>query len=195
MTRENDVTKDWVRTKDALFYLAPESGASIDKAHGVLIGAVCIMMDTHKMRQSDAFDYLVRQFPDNFRLECVPYSWLGLNRAIQPDDLTKVSSFSALWNGLPDEEKEKSENLREDLITRYINVIATMINQSDRAEVPEMKMFPFTKQGNQWIADWAVYDRAKEHVPGRSNFHGQNPSQWQYAGCILIQDGRVSVHT
>jgi hypothetical protein len=195
MTRANDCTKDWKTTRVAMEYLGADSGESVDKAQGVLIGAVSVLIDTHHLKQNDAFNYCARLFPDDFRIECIPYEWLGMDRAIRPDDLTKISSFPTLLNGLPKEEKEKSDDLRYDLMCRYINIISTMIGYADRAVEPEKKLFPFTKHGTQWLADFVVNDLAKEHVPGRSNWHGENPSQWAFRGAILVQDGRVSVHT
>jgi len=45
----------------------------------------------------------------------------------------------------------------------------------------------------QYIMEFEVFDRAKPR--GNScNWHGQNTSQWVYAGAIVYQDGRVSTH-
>ena len=53
---------------------------------------------------------------------------------------------------------------------------------------------PFRKAGSQYIAEWAVSDMRKPQE-NSYNWHGQNTSRWLYAGCLLVQDGRVSIHT
>jgi len=53
---------------------------------------------------------------------------------------------------------------------------------------------PFRQTGSQYIAEWAVSNRRKEYKE-TINWHGQNTSQWLYAGAMLVQDGRVSIHT
>jgi hypothetical protein len=185
----------WVRTKDSLYYLAPESGASVEEARGVLIGQVSTVMDIYHVRQEDAFDLLIHLFPDNFRIQCIPPSWLGMDRPFRESVLDKITSFEVLWSGLPDEEKGMNDALRHDLMCRYINLIPMLAGYAERAQEPDTRLYPFTKHGSQWIADWAVKDLSMPNDPSKRNFHMQNTSQWVFAGCLLVQDGRVSVHT
>jgi len=49
------------------------------------------------------------------------------------------------------------------------------------------------ESSGQYIMNFEVFDRAKPRS-NSYNWHGQNTSQWVYAGCILYQDGRVSTH-
>ena len=49
------------------------------------------------------------------------------------------------------------------------------------------------QENGQYIMEFEVFDRSKAR--GNSyNWHGQNTSQWVYAGCILYQEGSVSTH-
>jgi hypothetical protein len=64
------------------------------------------------------------------------------------------------------------------------------INESDLV----YNLNRFRKAGSQYIAEWAVSDMSKP-VENSYNWHGQNTSRWLYAGCLLVQDGRVSIHT
>ena len=45
----------------------------------------------------------------------------------------------------------------------------------------------------QYVMTFEVLDRSRRRT-NSYNFHGQNTSQWTYAGCILYQDGSVSTH-
>lgn len=48
-------------------------------------------------------------------------------------------------------------------------------------------------EDGQYIMTFEVFDRSKP-CENAYNWHGQNVSQWVYAGSILYQDGRVSTH-
>ena len=52
----------------------------------------------------------------------------------------------------------------------------------------------FTKSGDQYIANFEVKNPALE-VMGSYNWHLQNTSQWVFAGCLLMQDGKCSICT
>ena len=45
----------------------------------------------------------------------------------------------------------------------------------------------------QYVMQFEVFDASRPRS-NAYNFHGQNTSQWIYAGCILYQDGSVSTH-
>jgi hypothetical protein len=133
--------------------------------------------------------------PKDFDIRAIPIDWLGLEEPIRPSFLCKITPFAALWDALPEEEKEQSPDLYGDLITRYIFVVRTMYQEHRRWEQAESKLFPFQLHGTQWIADWEVKDLSLKDDPSKTNWHLQNTSQWRYAGCLLVQRGRVSVHT
>jgi len=47
-----------------------------------------------------------------------------------------------------------------------------------------VNLTPFTKQGSQLIANFSVLDLSKP-VQDSYNWHGQNTSQWLYAGALV----------
>jgi len=57
-----------------------------------------------------------------------------------------------------------------------------------------MRTGPFGSVGKQYLWEFEVNDAGKPRDPGALNWHGHNLSQSLYAGCILIQNGRVSTH-
>ena len=77
----------------------------------------------------------------------------------------------------------------------YARELSNMVAYAKDAVEPQLYMDLFRKQGSQWIADFSVSDL---HKPEKDsyNWHGQNTSQWRYAGCILYdeRDSRVSTH-
>ena len=50
-----------------------------------------------------------------------------------------------------------------------------------------------SQENGQYVMTFEVFDGSMPRS-NSYNFHGQNTSQWIYAGCILYQDGRVSTH-
>jgi len=71
--------------------------------------------------------------------------------------------------------------------------LATMIGYDKEAQKPEIMLSEGRKEGSQYIWEFYVNDLAKP-VRDACNFHGQNTSQWLYAGAIVLQNGRVSSH-
>jgi hypothetical protein len=66
-----------------------------------------------------------------------------------------------------------------------------------RAKQPEVRFSAqFRRAGSQHILEFEVFDRARPERDGAYNWHGQNTSQWVYAGCILWddEDNRISTH-
>ncbi len=89
------------------------------------------------------------------------------------------------------------EDLTEEAYRRicyfYALEVSHLLEMADSAGRPSIIFRPFIRSGSQFIANFWLNDLSlpKEN---RYNFHGQNTSQWKYAGCILYQDGRVSAH-
>lgn len=102
-----------------------------------------------------------------------------------------VVSFDDLLSSLPDE--QKSKELIENLRSYYQFELSQLIHYSKPAKEPLIALYPFEKAGSQYIANFWVKDLALP-VKNEYNWHGQNTSQWLYAGGILVQDGRVSTH-
>ena len=93
---------------------------------------------------------------------------------------------------VPEEERPQGE-----VETAFWNAVAwelsQMINYATYAKEPEIVLETGRVAGSQYIWEFYVND-LKKPVMNEHNWHGQNTSQWQYAGCILLQDGRVSTH-
>lgn len=70
-------------------------------------------------------------------------------------------------------------------ITRALQAVEGQVVFSD-LQIPE-------RENGQYIMTFEVFDRSKPRK-NAYNWHGQNTSQWVYAGCILYQEGRVSTH-
>ena len=68
-----------------------------------------------------------------------------------------------------------------------------LINYACTAREPEIVLKPYRKAGDQYIWEFYVNDLALP-VASAYNFHGQNVSQWQYSGAIVLQGGEVSRH-
>jgi len=71
--------------------------------------------------------------------------------------------------------------------------LMAMIRCASKARQPSMTLANYRKAGSQYIWEFWVNDLV---IPQKDeyNWHSQNTSQWQYAGAILVQDGRVSTH-
>lgn len=71
--------------------------------------------------------------------------------------------------------------------------LSQCINYATKAVEPQIIFNKYRQAGEQYIWEFFVNDL---HVPKAEayNFHGQNVSQWAYAGCVLLQGGRVSTN-
>jgi hypothetical protein len=204
----------WERIKDALYLLSEDSGASIEGARGAIIG-VMSTLEAFNFTFKDVWPTVVGMLPDKVRVAAIPTCWLNL------DDqwtlpFSKLVKFHELLEALPADMLTKIANeeyderpCRENLMDKYLYVMSILQRETDRANAewnsdlngdPAYKpqfhynFSPFRQAGSQYIAEWAVSNLLKEHKE-KYNFHGQNTSQWLYAGCLLVQDGRVSIHT
>jgi len=187
---------EWARVQDALYYLDPASGASIDRAKGVLIGIVSTLMLFGIKNFSDIWRILIPLMPRNFRVACIPPTWRNGENMDIVLNLNKVISYQGLIESL---EKligeEEADKVKEDIMDRYLGIVTLMDTYSRNTIKPEAIFTPFVQHGSQNIAEFTLFDRAKERVDGAINWHGNNTSQWAYAGGLLVQNGRVSVHT
>jgi hypothetical protein len=60
---------------DALYYTRADSGASCEKAQGVVIGAVSVIMGMNKIGFFDALEIVKRHMPKEYRIEAIPTDW------------------------------------------------------------------------------------------------------------------------
>lgn len=105
--------------------------------------------------------------------------------------MNQAATFQELLNSLPDD--QKTEDVIQKLRFWYESELDILNRYASKAKAPSMALLPFTRSGSQYIANFWVNDlsRPKEE---KYNWHLQNTSQWLYAGCILVQNGRVSTH-
>jgi hypothetical protein len=71
--------------------------------------------------------------------------------------------------------------------------LLTCVKEASYAKEPQINFSVSSKSGNQRIWYFSVNDLARPKEE-RYNFHGQNVSQWLYAGAIVLEDGKVSRH-
>ena len=97
-----------------------------------------------------------------------------------------------LLNKVPDADKPQGEE--EAKFWRSVGYeLGEMLRSAARIENAQVVLNDFRQAGSQYI--WEFYVNNLAMPSGNDiNWHGQNTSQWDYAGCILLQDGRVSLH-
>ncbi|MBT4482828.1 MAG: hypothetical protein HOC71_04020 [Candidatus Latescibacteria bacterium] len=102
-----------------------------------------------------------------------------------------IPPLKELMASIPKE--ELTEEVYQRICYFYAWEVSHLLEMAHSAERPSISFLPFTKSGSQFIANFWLNDLT---IPKENsyNFHGQNTSQWKYAGCILYQDGRVSTH-
>ena len=90
---------------------------------------------------------------------------------------------------------DESIRIKDEIVKCYGYEMSSLFGYTKGATKPSVYLGLFIKQGSQWIADFSVNDLGKE-VKNEFNWHGQNTSRWQYAGCILFdeKDKLVSTH-
>ena len=103
----------------------------------------------------------------------------------------RITTLEDLINELPEEGREKVE---KELTENYKHVLRMMERYAKDGVDPLMILSPWKKAKTQWIAEFEVRDKNRP-VDNKYNWRGQNVSQWLFAGCILVQDGEVSIHT
>lgn len=203
---------DWTRIKESLHNLSETSGASTDYVRGNLVGIVATL-------SAIGFDFkrcwpeIIKNMPDDLRVKGIPTPFLNLNGFWTFDD-KDVVTFKDLLDVIPEDmRKQPYEDYdwtcRDAMLDRYLYIMSIFQRETDRefqiwnsdlngdpAYKPKLvyTFAPFRKSGSQYIAEWAITDLRKEHKE-LINWHGQNTSRWLYAGCLLVQNGRVSIHT
>lgn len=201
------------RVKDSLHLLEENSGASIEYARGNIIGIISTMQG-FGYSFKDAWTEIIPLLPDNLRVNAIPCCWLNLD-GTWSIPFSRLVKFKELLDVIPEQmlsmpsKYNSGYTCRDDMLDKYLQVMSVLQRETDRAihdwrenhnEDPEFEpmiqqeFVPFKVSGSQYIAEWAVSNRRKERKE-KINWHGQNTSQWLYAGCLLVQDGRVSIHT
>lgn len=116
----------------------------------------------------------------------------------QDIDTSKITPLEELITGLEEFGVDLSDGdfPEVDIRLAYDEEVKLITRYALQAHTPEVAMHPFRRAGSQCIAEFFVNDLIKEVKPNHINWHGQNVSQWLYAGCILYDtsDHRVSRH-
>lgn len=103
-----------------------------------------------------------------------------------------IASMHTLLKTVPEEDRPKDAEL-----TKFWEAVALelghLIRYASSAKRPQIVLNENRKAGEQYIWEFFVNDLDKP-VTNEYNFHGQNTSQWLYAGCILLQGGQVSTN-
>lgn len=205
----------WERIKDSLYLTAENSGASIDYARGSIIGVVSALQAVG-MNFKESWPHIVKCLPDAVRVEAIPTVWLHCENDWHGNLIKEfvhggIVLFKDLLKEIPEKmQKETDDKMfgmtcRDQMLDKYLSIIAIMQRETERAweehkqtggESPLLvySFVPFRLSGSQYVAEWSVSDLRKEYKE-TTNWHGQNTSRWLYAGCLLVQDGRVSIHT
>jgi hypothetical protein len=204
------------RVKDSLHLLEENSGASLEYARGSII-AVVSTMQGFGYSFKDAWCEVISYLPDNLRVNAIPPCWVNLEGTwtLPFDNLVR---FKMLLDAIPEEMRSipspytDGYTCRDEMLDKYLHIMSILQRESDRAiynwrenhdqdpdhePLIDFSFVPFRVSGlsdSQYIAEWAVSNRKKEYKE-KINWHGQNTSQWLYAGCLLVQNGRVSIHT
>ena len=116
----------------------------------------------------------------------------------QDIDTSRITPLEELITGLEEFGVDLSDGDFPELDIRlaYDEEVKMITRYALQAKEPRVILSPFRNAGSQFISEFEVLDLFKENNPGQINWHGQNTSQWVYAGCILYDrvDNRVSRH-
>ena len=103
------------------------------------------------------------------------------------EELIEIPSYDELLNSL--DEEFRTEQVEKELRAAYQTEVMRLYECAGNLKVEGkpyyIKMFLFSDGTRQRIADFWVKDLSKS-IEDKHNFHLQNISQWNYAGCICF---------
>lgn len=103
------------------------------------------------------------------------------------EEKIEIPSYKELLDSLPEE--FRSEQVEKELGQAYKTEVMRLYEYAGRLKIEGkpyfVKMFGFSDGMRQRIADFWVKDLSKP-IEDKHNFHLQNISQWDYAGCICF---------
>lgn len=94
-----------------------------------------------------------------------------------------IPSLGEIFNSLRKE--YQTEHNRKELGFFYGYELSTMLKDAQRAQEPQIRMNLARHGGSQDIIEFWANDMAKPKG-NDINWHGQNTSQWVYAGAIIV---------
>ena len=105
---------------------------------------------------------------------------------------TIIPKSIGLLSRVPEEDRPKGEEE-----VRFWQAVAyelsQMIRYASQAENTEIVLNDMRQAGPQYIWEFYVNDLSIPRAD-EINWHGQNTSQWLYAGGLVVSGGRVSTH-
>lgn len=101
-----------------------------------------------------------------------------------------IAHIRELLKEVPPDDRPKDER---DFWLAVAMELGWCLEYASKAECPQVTFGGIQKRGEQYICEFAVSDTVR---PSKNefNWHGQNTSQWLYAGCVLIHNKKVSTH-
>jgi hypothetical protein len=176
---------------------ATGNSESIDYGRGALYGVLCSLYFLG-LKSHEALYHSYKYFPKNFELDCVDPKWI--HERADWEYLKLNDSHVIPYGDLAEDlAVDVLEQVHQNLVEAYLWEMALMSVYAREARRPRCFFYRFRSAGSQQIAEFEVRDIMKEHVPNSVNWHGQNTSQWVYAGAVVVQkwngdDYRVTRH-
>ena len=101
----------------------------------------------------------------------------------------QIPSVEKMMDLIPVEDRPDLDRFQETVAWE----LAVMASYASEAKKPRIELSEGRLAGTQYIFEFAVGDA---EIPRKDevNWHGQNTSQWKYAGCIMVQNKIVSTH-
>ena len=183
---------DWEKVRETVQLNDVESGwESRALLNGLMIGLEASLSHWYgRSTRRVIFEKILPLLPKDIEIGAVPYQWMDLEHIINID-LKDVTSFSGLMESLPEDQRDL---VIDKAFDSYLWEVGCLQRYSDMCKgEPKAYFYPFQKSGSQFIANFGVNDVTKA-LEGKINWHGRDTSQWVYAGGMLVQDGRVSLH-
>jgi len=97
-----------------------------------------------------------------------------------------------ILNSVPEQDRPKGEE-EVRFWQSVAHELAQMMRCASQVENAEVVLNDVRQAGSQYIWEFYVNDLSLPRAEAY-NWHGQNVSQWLYAGGLLLNDGRVSLH-
>ena len=107
--------------------------------------------------------------------------------------MLKINVPDTFWGLMKDVPEERlTEAVKVELFAAFAIELLECLREATRAQEPNIFFNPAREGGSQLIWEFGVNDLVKPRTD-QINWHGQNTSQWLYAGGIVLDaDGRVS---
>lgn len=139
---------------------------------------------------------IIKCLPDNFRVECVPHEWLGLDEpswCIHKHIINgEFTSFHNLLKSLNTELKD----VRESLLSFYLQVVSICCGKLKNNFYCKAGFNVFENTEPQRMAYFYVKNTTKD-LKNKINLHGHNTSQLLLNGALVFdtRSNKLSIHS